>query len=89
MNTEKGANHCQQNCDPLDEDNDFTRAVSKVNGPIFLISLPIDRSCVGSRAYPSKGSSRRGIGHAAFAKGQQGTIGHEQHTSRMPRLGPF
>jgi hypothetical protein len=87
MNT-GGANQCQQNCDPLDEDNEFTR-VSKVNGPIFLISLPIYRSCVGSRACPSKGSSRQGIGHAAFAKGQQGTIGHEQHTSRMPRLGLF
>jgi hypothetical protein len=23
----KGANHCQQNCDPLDQDNDFTLGV--------------------------------------------------------------
>jgi hypothetical protein len=88
MNTEKGANQCQQNRDPLDEIR-ISPSVSKVNGPLFLILVPIDRSCVGSRACYSKGSSRRGIGHAAFAEGQQGTIGHEQHTSRMPRLGPF
>jgi hypothetical protein len=41
----KGANLCPQNCDPLDEDNDFTlRGESQLS--YFLISLPIATALV-------------------------------------------
>jgi hypothetical protein len=83
MNTEKSANQCQQNCDPLDEDKDFTLVVENSH----LADFAAHRDCFwgGSRSCCSKGSSR-GHWNSALAKGQQGTIGHAQNESRMPRL---
>jgi hypothetical protein len=48
-------------------------SVSKVNGPIFLISLPIATALV-SEAAPAAQTvpAAGGFRHAAFAKGQQG-----------------
>jgi hypothetical protein len=56
MNTERGANQCQQNCDPLDEDNDFTLGVGSQLSHFPDFAARRDRSCVGSCACPSNGS---------------------------------
>jgi hypothetical protein len=56
MNTEKGANHCQQNSDPLDENNDFTLVVE--NSDLADFAAHRDCFCGGSRSRCSKGSSR-------------------------------
>ena len=40
----KGANHCQQNCDPLDEDNDFTVGVESQDTRRLLSEARADSS---------------------------------------------
>jgi hypothetical protein len=83
MNTEKGANHCQQNCDPLDEDKDFTLGVESSH-PADLAAHR-DCFCGGSRSCCSK-SPRAGALDTLRLPRQQGTIGHAPNKSRMPRL---
>ena len=47
---------------------------AKVNNPPHLADFAAHRDCSAAEAAPAarRVSSRRGIGHAAFAKGQQG-----------------
>src|ERR1700687_344000 len=65
--------------------------VSKVNKPPHLADFAAHRDCSGVEAAPA---ARRlppagALGTLRLPRGNKGTIGHEQHTSRRPRLGPF
>jgi hypothetical protein len=62
--------------------------LSKGNNPFQLadFACPSRLFCGGSRSCCSKGSSLRVIGTPRLPRGNKGTIGNEQHTSRMPRL---
>ncbi len=48
----KGANLCQQNCDPLDEDNDFTLSVESQRSHFPDFAAPRDRSCLSGGPNP-------------------------------------
>jgi hypothetical protein len=51
-----GANLCQQNCDPLNLDNDFTLGVESQRSHFADFAPHRNRSCVGNRARRSHGS---------------------------------
>ena len=64
---------------------------AKVNNPPHLPDFAAHRDCSAAEAAPA---ARRvppagALGTLRLPRGNKGTIGHEEHTSRMPRREPF
>jgi hypothetical protein len=65
--------------------------VSKVNNPPHLADFAAHRDCSAVEAAPA---ARRvppagALGTLRLPRGNKGTIGHEENTSRVPRIRPF